>query len=175
MPELRRWCFIAGFCENLSSVSKEGVFANAVPNRVVEFTYASTIALVRARVWSRHNELLSAAVLEKASLLRHHKLLRARIRHVVRDKRRGGALRKTGGGLPEQHHLLCYILKLRVKGRRCRAIGEYLGGRQRTILRTLGPWCTRRVRSHGSWPGGTIAHRRKMARRCSCCARRPLP
>ena len=81
--------------------------SNAVPNRVVEITHASTNALVRARVWRRHDELLGAVVLEKAGLLRHHKLLRARTRHVVHDKRRWGPPRKTGGGLPEQHNLLC--------------------------------------------------------------------
>ena len=67
----------------------------------VEFTHASTNARVLARVWRRHNELLGAAVMEKASPLRYHKLLRAIIRHVVHDKRRGGPLQKSGGGLPE--------------------------------------------------------------------------
>ena len=42
-------------------------------------TQASTDALVRAWVWPDHDELIGAAVLEKASLLRHHKLLRAGI------------------------------------------------------------------------------------------------
>ena len=89
-PVLRRWYFMVGFCENLAKLP-----ANAVPHHVVEVTHASTNALVHARVWRRHNELLGAAVLEKAGLLHHHKLLRARIRHVVHDKRRGGPPRKT--------------------------------------------------------------------------------
>ena len=50
-----------------------------------------------------------------------------------------------------------------------------LGGRQRTILRTLGPWCTRRVRSHRSWPGGSIAQKGGMIRKYSCCPRWSLP
>ena len=33
--------------------------------------HASTDALVRARVWRRHYELLGEAILEKTSLLRH--------------------------------------------------------------------------------------------------------
>ena len=61
---------------------------------------------VRSLVWRGHGELLGAAVLEKASLFRLHILLRAGIRHVVNGKRRWGPLRKTGRGLPEQHHLL---------------------------------------------------------------------
>ena len=83
------------------------VFANAVPNRVVEVTHTSTNTFVRARVWQRHNELLGAAVMEKASLLRHHNLLRARIRHVVHDKRRGGPLRKQDGSC--QNSTTCSI------------------------------------------------------------------
>ena len=68
---------MAGFCLNLAKASKNGVFRDAVTNNGVEITHASTDALVLAWVRRGQNELLGAAVLEKASLLRHHKLLRA--------------------------------------------------------------------------------------------------
>ena len=73
-------------CEVGDVASKDGVFADAVSSRVVAVTHASTNMHVRARVWRRHYLLLDAAVLNKASLLRHHKLVRLIIRHVVHDK-----------------------------------------------------------------------------------------
>ena len=84
--------------------SKDGVFAKTVPNNVVEITHVSINALVRARIGRRHG-LLGVEALEKAGLFRHHKLIRARITHVIHDNR-WGSLRKTGGGLPEQQHHL---------------------------------------------------------------------
>ena len=83
--------------EFFESKRKGGVFSNAIPNSVVEITHASTNALVRARVWRGHKELLGAGVLEKASLFRHYKIFRARIRHVVHNKRRWGPLRQQVG------------------------------------------------------------------------------
>ena len=79
VPVLRRCCFMVGLCENLAITSKDGILANAIQNRVDEITHASTNTLVRAPVWRRCNELLGAAVLEKTGLLRHHKLLHARM------------------------------------------------------------------------------------------------
>ena len=171
VPVLRRCCFMAGFCENsakvpartASSASKDGedgVFLTNVPartafsrtpskNSVVEITHASTNALVRARVWREHNVLLGAAVLEKTSFLRHHKLLHAGIRHVVHDND-GDHCEKQEGGCQNSTTSSVYYSSIR-SDRRCRAVGEYLGGRQYTTLRTLGPWCTRRVRSHLAW------------------------
>ena len=80
------------------STSKDGVFANAIPNHVVEITHVPINVLVRTWIWRRRNEHLGVVVLEKASLLRHQKLLCARIRHVVHDKRRGRPLQKQEGG-----------------------------------------------------------------------------
>ena len=93
-------------CELDKNAGKGGFFTNAVLNRIVEIVPTSTKALVRARVWRIYNELIGAAVLEKGGPVRHHKLLRASLRHVVRDKRQGEPLRKTGGGVPEQHNML---------------------------------------------------------------------
>ena len=47
------------------------------------------------------------AVLEKASLLRHHKLLREVIRHLVHNKRRWGPLRKHEEG--RQNSTTCFV------------------------------------------------------------------
>ena len=107
VPVLRRWYFMVVFRENAAKLpARTASSRTRSQNRVFEVTHASTNALVRARVWRRHNVLLGGAVLEKASLFRHHKLLRSGIRHVIHDKRRGGPLRKTGWGLPEQHYLV---------------------------------------------------------------------
>ena len=107
-PSFLCQCSVGGVLWVLSDLGEVannfGVFSNAVPNRIVDVKRASANALVCARVWRRHNELVGAAAMEQASLLRHHKLLRAKIRHDVLNKRRGGRLRKPGGGLPEQHH-----------------------------------------------------------------------
>ena len=89
VPVLKRCCFMVGFCENLAKVPARTTSSRTRSQVacVVEFTHTSTNALVRALDWRGHNELFGAAVLEKASLLRHHTLLRAGIRHVVHDKR----------------------------------------------------------------------------------------
>ena len=56
-------------------------------------------------------------VLEKPGLFDHHVLLRARIRHVVHDKRRRGPRSKIGWGLPEQQNFVCGVFERRVKSR----------------------------------------------------------
>ena len=53
---------------------------------------------MHARVWQGHNELLGAAVLENASLIRHHTMLRAVIRHGVNDNYDRDHCKKQEGG-----------------------------------------------------------------------------
>ena len=106
VPVLRRCCFMVGFFENLAKLPARTASSQTRSQTASSKLRTPRQLLERARVWRRHNELLGAAVLEKSGLFRHHKLLRVRIRHVVHDKRRGGTLRKAGGGLPEQHHVL---------------------------------------------------------------------
>ena len=66
---------------------------------------------------------LGAAVLEKVSLLRHHKLLRARMRHVVHNNDRDHCEKQKGGF---QNSTTCSVeySKCRVKDRWCRAVGR---------------------------------------------------
>ena len=93
-------------CELGKSPSKDGVFPDAVTIGWSKLRTPRPMRLCARGSGEDVCEPLGAVVLEKASLLRHHKLLRAGRRHVVNDKRRWGPLRKTGGWLPKQHHLL---------------------------------------------------------------------
>ena len=162
VPVLRRWYFVVGFCENLAKLPAPTAYSRTRSQTALS-KLRTPNALVRARVWRRHNELHGAAVLDNTSLPYHHKLLRARIRHVVDDKREGDHCEKHEGGC--QNSTTCSFEYSSLGSKTDGAEPSVsMGGRQRTTPRTLGPWCTRRVRSHGSWPGVTIAHGRKMAK-----------
>lgn len=105
VPVFKRCSFMAVFCVNLAR--KDGVFPNAVPDSVFDVTHASiyTFCVMLALAKTKSSPLHHGPGKGEPSQL-YPILLRAGVRRVVNDKRRGGPLRKIGGGLPGHDHLL---------------------------------------------------------------------
>ena len=89
VPMLRRYCFVAGFCENLVKEPARTASSRTLSQIALSKLHAPRSMRLCAR--ESGDDRMSSSVRrssEKSSLFRHHKVLHAGIRRVVHDKRR---------------------------------------------------------------------------------------
>ena len=115
--------------------------------------------LVPARVWRRKNELLGAAALTEAfSAIINCFAQEYGTSSTTNDE--GDHCEKQEGGC--QKSSTCSV--------EYSSVGSKTDGAESSVM-VLGAGSV----LLGFWPDGTIAHRLKNTRRCSCCSRSYLP